>query len=433
MRITKSIPVLFISAIAALSSCADKHKVTRLMNVPVYQSKAELRSLAGVQAARELVNPGKIFFKDNRLFVTELGEGVHIIDNSDPANPVNISFLEIPGVMDVQMKNEFLYADSYMDLVVFDLSDVNNAQLVDTAEDVFIYNLPVHDARYPRADVDENNGVVVAWTVELKTEEFNEFDTWNVWGEEVMTADMSLQSGDASFATTSFEGASKSGGGNTFGKAGSMSRFMVKGNHLYVLDAWKLITLDIEDASNPEVQSEVVTPYFSETIFPIRNHLVLGTQNGIVFYDLDDMNTPEYVSEYQHVTSCDPVFVSGDHAYVTLRSGNSCWGWVNELHVVNIEDISAPYEERIYPMVSPRGLSVDGENLFLCDGEAGLKIFDIENNVDLTMTNNYIDFQANDVITYGDILMMIGEDGLVQYDYSDINNIQQISVIQTAQ
>ena len=68
--------------------------------------------------------------------------------------------------------------------------------------------------------------------------------------------------------------------------------------------------------------------------------MVLGTQNGIVFYNLDNMDEPRYVSEYQHVTSCDPVFVNGDYAYVTLRSGNSCWGWVNELHIVNIEDIN---------------------------------------------------------------------------------------------
>jgi len=430
MRITKSLPILLISIAVLFSACVDKHKVTRMMNVPVYKSKAELRSMSGVEGAREISHPGKIFFKDNNLFLTEIGEGVHIIDNSDPANPVNQSFIAVPGAIDVQMKNEFLYVDSYTDLVVVDLSDMNNVQFVDRMEDVFIYNLPVHNSAYPRAEIDESAGVVVGWTQEMLTEEHNEYDMSNIWGEGVMAFGDNNEVADAGFVNTSFEGSTKAAG-NSFGKAGSMSRFMVKGNHLYVLDAWKLITINISQAGTPSLSSEVVTPYFSETIFPIRNHLVLGTQNGIVFYNLDNMDEPRYVSEYQHVTSCDPVYVNGDYAYVTLRSGNSCWGWVNELHIVNIEDINNPFLVNQYQMNSPRGLSVDEGKLFLCDGSAGLKIYDIENNEQISISNHYSSFQANDVITYGDVLMMIGENGLVQYDYSDINNIHQISVIST--
>ena len=32
----------------------------------------------------EISIPGKIFFKDDYLFVNEVGKGIHVIDNSDP-------------------------------------------------------------------------------------------------------------------------------------------------------------------------------------------------------------------------------------------------------------------------------------------------------------------------------------------------------------
>jgi hypothetical protein len=37
--------------------------------------------------------------------------------------------------------------------------------------------------------------------------------------------------------------------------------------------------------------------------------------------------------------------------------------------------------------------------------------------------------QAYDVIPLGTSLLMIGNDGFYQYDYSDLKNIRQISVI----
>lgn len=429
MKKTKSLPILLTAIVITLFGCRDKHTVTRLMNVPVYSSMEEIRSQQLVVSERQISHPGKIFFKDSKIFITELGEGVHVVNNEDPSNPQREAFIQVPGAMDVQMKNEFLYVDSYTDLVVFDLSNTESIQFSSRVEDVFIYNLPEHNGSYPRAEVDPEKGVVVDWTVEQVTEELDEFDSFNVWGEGV-SAFQPEQDMDASFVSTSFEGANKTTV-STFGKAGSMSRFMIKGDNLYVLDAWKLITLDISQEDSPEKVNELNTPYFSETIFPMRGHLVLGTQQGILFYDLENNGIPNYVSEYQHVTSCDPVVVSNDHAYVTLRSGNTCNGWVNELHIVNVEDISAPHMVNQFMMNSPRGLSVDNGKLFLCDGSDGLKVFDLIQQTDIQLSQQYSNFQANDVITFNNILMMIGHDGLVQYDISDINNIIQISVIET--
>jgi len=82
-------------------------------------------------------------------------------------------------------------------------------------------------------------------------------------------------------------------------------------------------------------------------------------------------------------------------------------------------------------MTEPHGLGIDNSTLFICDGDAGLKIYsttDIHHITDNKIAE-FPDIQAFDVIPVNDVLMLIGEDGLYQYDYSDLENIQLLSSI----
>ena len=107
-------------------SCEDRFTETYNTNVPVYLSYNDLRTSVNVATAKNLKNPGKIYFYNNLLFVVEDKEGVHIINNEDASNPINIGFINIPGNVDIAVKNDLLYADSYVDLVVIDISEINN-------------------------------------------------------------------------------------------------------------------------------------------------------------------------------------------------------------------------------------------------------------------------------------------------------------------
>ena len=81
--------------------------------------------------------------------------------------------------------------------------------------------------------------------------------------------------------------------------------------------------------------------------------------------------------------------------------------------------------------MKPYGLGIDNNLLFVCDGSAGLKIYDASNpyNIDQHQLKVYTDIHAYDVIPLGDILIMTGNTGLFQYDYADPENISLISVI----
>jgi hypothetical protein len=82
-------------------------------------------------------------------------------------------------------------------------------------------------------------------------------------------------------------------------------------------------------------------------------------------------------------------------------------------------------------MSNPHGLGKDGNTLFICDGTAGLKVFDATSPeaISTTPVMTAGNIQATDVIPLNQHLLMIGEDGLYQYDYSNLTNITLLSKI----
>ncbi len=104
---------------------------------PIYKSLEEIRADITVEGARTLESPGKLYFYGDYILINERREGIHIIDNSDSSNPQNISFIAIPGNVDMAVKDGFLYADNYIDLLTINIKDPKTPQLVKRTEDVF--------------------------------------------------------------------------------------------------------------------------------------------------------------------------------------------------------------------------------------------------------------------------------------------------------
>ena len=69
MKQTKKIYFILMFLMAVASSCADKVFETFFANTPVYLSYTNLRSAVKMTAAREMNNPGKIYFKDQYIFI----------------------------------------------------------------------------------------------------------------------------------------------------------------------------------------------------------------------------------------------------------------------------------------------------------------------------------------------------------------------------
>ncbi len=414
--------IALIVLAASLSACTDKtvERVTYEANVPVYMSFSEFRNSFSKGEAIEITNPGKIYFKDNYLFVNEVGKGIHVIDNSDPADPKKLCFYEIMGNVDIAIKGNILFADSFIDLVAIDISDVNNPVEINRIENVFPEIMPEGDKWYPYAMVDKSEGVIVDWKVETVTEEREPGTSWGGW---LFKNDMLSMSASDSRANWS-AGA---------GVAGSMARFMLNDKYLHVIaHPWMLKTVDVEDAEKMIIVDSLDVSRNMETLFMLGEKMFVGTTTGMLIYDVANATKPTLISHYDHITACDPVVADGNYAYVTLRTGNRCTSGQNLLEVIDISSITTPYLVKSYPMFNPHGLGIDGNLLFICDGAAGLKIFDRSDPLDIINNKlaHYPDFFAFDVIPMDGVLMLVGEDGIYQYDYSDPGNIVQISHIQ---
>ena len=417
--------LLSLTAVLCVSSCMDKYTEELLMNVPVYMDYATLRSSVKPAQTRNLVHPGKICFKDQYLLIVEYREGIHVIDVSQPANPQNRVFIEVPGCIDIAIKDNALYADSYVDLVVIDLSDIDHPKEKNRLKDTFPYTIPAaENEKLPYANVEQEKGVVVAWQAKREKRELER----RYYPSYPMYSDYAKNDGYYSLASSRVE----SSGAASFGKSGSMACFGLYDKYLYIANNNILHIFDVENAGTP-VKIGTLGIGNVETLFVYDRHLFFGTPTGMLVYSLRVPTTPEYVGYFWHVTSCDPVVVQDGHAYITLRSGTNCNNSI--VNCLDVVKCSNDYKQfsliNSYTMTEPYGLVIDHNLLFICDGKAGLKVYDVadKEHIDQHLLASFPAIQTYDVIPADDYLFMIGNDGFYLYDYSDIHNIRQIGQI----
>jgi len=218
--------------------------------------------------------------------------------------------------------------------------------------------------------------------------------------------------------------------GEAVGTGGSLARFTIAKDYLYAVDQSRLLTFSIEDAMAPAQVDKFELDWGVETIFAADTLIFVGTQTGMHMFDITEGSRPGYLSEFEHVQSCDPVVAQDTLAFITLRSGNTCRNGMNRLDVLNVKDVKNPELIRSFPMQNPHGLAVRGNHLFVCEGQFGMKVFEIKDRGSLEEIKVYPSIRSKDVILSNDSLMIVvADDGLFQYDYSDIRNIETLSQI----
>lgn len=92
-------------------------------------SKTTLANSVKLQSATDILEAAKIYHKDNYIFVSEQYKGVHIIDNTNPSQPINKAFISVLGCVDMAIKNEVLYVDNAIDFLAIDLNEIKNGNL----------------------------------------------------------------------------------------------------------------------------------------------------------------------------------------------------------------------------------------------------------------------------------------------------------------
>ncbi len=415
--------LLLMVAVGFIVSCDNEgsyedYLVARPVTMDVAQFKAQA---VAITQPEPIVSSGKIYTYRSYIFVNDVNRGFHVIDNSNPESPERISFIKLEGNYDISVKDDKLYADSYGDLVIFDIKNINDIKVSSRIVNA-IYDsggIWAADLEYPMADFydyedyDYQNEAVVGWTVTTERRLVSEYESryGGFYNEEAVLANTSP---------------SDSGPGRSVGQGGSLARFKIVGDYLYVVDYSNINIFDISDVANPKTLEDVQVAWDIETIFNQGDVLFIGGRQGMYIYDITEPQKPAFISEFRHGTACDPVVVDGDYAYVTLKGGNLCGSAESGLYVVDVSDLANPDLKVIYPMEGPNGLGVKGDKLFVCDGEAGLKVFDKSDAPNVTEIDHFENVFAYDVIPLEASLLMIGDKILYQYEYVE-HNIQLIS------
>jgi hypothetical protein len=128
---------------------------------PIVMNRSQLEQSSKIQNALALQDPGKIYFRNPYIFVNEKYKGIHIIDNSNPASPQNIQFINIPGNVDMAVKGNTLYADNSVDLLVLDISQINDIKIIKRLKNKFPNPITSPDG-FQFYDIDQNQ-FVVGW------------------------------------------------------------------------------------------------------------------------------------------------------------------------------------------------------------------------------------------------------------------------------
>lgn len=423
LKIIMSI-IIFLS----LYSCPSVY--TTVVYNPIYTSWEEIRSSSSTEFidAKSITDPGKIYVWESYIFIVEKNKGIHIIDNSSPADPHSLGFQEVPGCGDISVLQKdgivHLYADSFTDLLIFEFTQSNSTiQLINRIQDTFPYDASrLFEDENPNIyfeGLDVSKGIVSDFTIETITE----------YGYGAVIEE------DGSNGST--------------GTAGSMSRFALYEDvaaemwYLYAVDNRELVTLILDDPANPARINRTNIGWNIDTIFSYDSKLYIGSDFGMYIYSLENPEQVIELSTFLHITARDPVFIgevgldSTPTAFITLREDEYGLG-DNILIAADVTNPNHPDLVLEIPMWNPHGVTFFNDRLIVCEGEAGLKIFDVSELYNSDLPDNdriklikAFDNGINtfDIINIEGIIFVIGDDGFYEYSYSEVDGVPVLTLL----
>ncbi len=412
--------LIFLALAFSFFSCTDTCRQVRTYRSSKAVSIAQesLAKSIGSAAPQDLKMPGKIYVYGDYLLISETKKGVHVIDNSDTKNPKNISFITVPGVLDMAVKDDILYVDNYTDLVSLSIADPRNIKEVGRKKLQFNYGL--HEGY--TWNYDPYSKIITDYQPIIVTEEIKvSCENGSYYGPQPYLN----WANDISYKA----GVNGTSGASSTGTGGSMARFTIYDNYLYSATNSDLLVFSIKNKTTPDSLTKINLGWGIETIFPYQDKLFIGSNTGMYIFNNSNPEKPVRVSVFQHARACDPVVVEGNTAYVTLRQG-FCGAAPNRLDVVDITNVFSPRLIKNYPLENPHGLSIDNKKLTICEGKFGLKSFDASNSLDIKLLQHIKDIEAFDVIQLPDnLLIIVGKNGIFQYDNTNASNLKLLSSI----
>jgi len=129
---------------------------------PVYLPLSELDDITN-QAPQAIINSGPIYLIGDYFFMIEDKRGLHVFDVSDDQQEEALTFIQVPAITDFTIDGNYLYADSWMDIVTIEISDIYNIQFI--SRQLNVIDPILYPALYNGwfECVDLSRGAIVGW------------------------------------------------------------------------------------------------------------------------------------------------------------------------------------------------------------------------------------------------------------------------------
>ena len=150
-----------------MGSCVPtEEKWTEDGMAPLYVSPTDFTQVY-TEGPKESVDQGATIEDNGYIYINERFKGIHVFDNSDPANVERVYFWRIPGNTEFQIDENYLYADNSRHLLTIDISDPSAIEVLSHIKDVYTVDLgnnnypPDYLGRFECVNFDE--GIVDGW------------------------------------------------------------------------------------------------------------------------------------------------------------------------------------------------------------------------------------------------------------------------------
>jgi len=330
--------------------------------------------------------PVNMTLHEDLLLVSDSQAGVHVFDVTDPANPARQLTIPLQGNHGSAMRDDIVYANEWNSLLAIRVTE-DTYEVVKTIagpEPVYFDGWSGRDGYKGEA----GTGFGCACSVESTP---------------VMSPEAASGGGGSSYAT-----------------------FTVIGDYLYYLDQNQVVSLDISTPDDPVEISRTYVAWGAETLYPSESYLFVGGTTGMYILNRADPAHPKQIGWIQHFRACDPVVVSDNIAFVTLRGDNRCGPADDILMAVDVTNPSKPRVLCEKPSQTPYGLAVNGDRLYLSTGFNGYELLDVTSPDKPTLIGSWGD-TTRDFIWFGNRLYVMTFGDVAVYDVSDPEDPQLLS------
>ena len=223
--------------------------------------------------------------------------------------------------------------------------------------------------------------------------------------------------------------------------SGSYANLIAVGDFLYVIGETELITFNQKEDNTLEEIDRQELGLDLESLYYRSGVLFVGSSQRMYILALSPEFIPELQSRTQYsdlssLRPCDPIVADAEVAYVSLSSSvqvddDGCGTeLVNLVRAYDITDLNAPLQISEVDMENPKGMALDGNLLFVCESENGLKVLDVTDPRNPTLIHHFDGFETRDAVATGTSVIIVGPNNLYEYDYTNKQDINLIWSVQ---